>query len=57
MCILYVQNKKYTNGLMMSIPSLYKAIAASEIDDKVMNAFCSNKTSDAIYNKFKVNDR
>jgi hypothetical protein len=43
-----VQNKRYTNGLMMSIPSLYKAIAASEIEDQVMNAFCSNKTSDVI---------
>lgn len=46
--MLYVQNKKYTNGLMMSIPSLYKAIAASEIEDQVMNAFCRNKTSDVI---------
>ena len=48
MCIVYVQNKKYTNGLMMSIPSLYKTIAASEVEDEVMNAFCSNKKSDVI---------
>ena len=32
----------------MSIPSLYKAIAASEMEDEVMNAFCSNKKSDVI---------
>ena len=43
-----MQNKKYANGLMMSIPSLYKAIAASEMEDEVMNAFCSNKASDVI---------
>ena len=43
-----MQNKKYTNGLMMSIPSLYKAIAASEMEDEVMNAFCSNTASDVI---------
>ena len=48
MCIVYVQNKKYTNGLMMSIPSLYKTIAASEMEDEVMNAFCSHKKSDVI---------
>ena len=48
MCTLCVQNKKYTNGIMMSIPSLYKAIAASDIEDQVMNAFCSNNTSDLI---------
>lgn len=48
MCILYVQNKKYTNGLMMSIPLLYKAIATSKVEDQVMNVFCSNKTSEVI---------
>jgi len=42
------QNKKYINGLMMSVPSLYKAIFASEMEDEVMNAFCSNNTSDVI---------
>lgn len=51
------QNKKYINGLMMSVPSLYKAIFASEMEDEVMNAFCSNNTSDVIlYNRFKVKD-
>lgn len=34
-----MKNKKYTNGLMMSIPSLYKAIAASETKVEVMNTF------------------
>ena len=48
MCIVYVQNKKYTNGLMMSIPSLYKAIEASKTEDQVMNVFCRNKMSDVI---------
>ncbi len=48
MCMLSVQNKKYTNGLMMSIPSLYKALAASEREDQVMNVFCSSKTSNVI---------
>lgn len=32
----------------MSIPSLYKAIAAVEPEDQTMNAFCSNKISDVI---------
>ena len=42
---------------MMSVPSLYKAIFASEMEDEVMNAFCSNNTSDVIlYNRFKVKD-
>lgn len=40
-----MQNKKNTNGLMMFIPSLYKAIVASKTDDDVMNDFCSNKIS------------
>ena len=43
-----MRNKKYNNGLMMSIPLLYKAIAASEMEDEVMNAFCSNKSSNIL---------
>ena len=48
MCKLYMQNKKYTNGLMMSIPSLYKALAANKREDQVMNVFCNSKTSNVI---------
>ncbi|WP_269472309.1 hypothetical protein [Candidatus Nitrosocosmicus franklandus] len=40
-----MQNEKFTNGLMMSTHSLYKAIAANEIEDQVIDAFCSKKNA------------
>ncbi len=38
----------YTNGLMMSIPLLYKAIAASETEDEIMNDFSTGEISAVI---------
>lgn len=43
-----MKNKLYANGLVMSIPSLYKAIAASETADEVMNPFSAAEISDVI---------
>jgi hypothetical protein len=43
-----VKNINYINGLMMSIPSLYKAIAASEMGDEIMNDFSTAEISDVI---------
>ena len=40
--------QKYTNGLMTSILSLYKPIEASEMEDEVMSAFCSNEKSNLV---------
>lgn len=40
--------QRYTNGLMTSILSLYKPIAASEMEDEVMSAFCSNEKSNGV---------
>jgi hypothetical protein len=48
MYILYVQNKKYAYGLMMSIPLLYKIIASHKIEGESKIVFCDNKPSDVI---------
>jgi hypothetical protein len=48
MYIIYVKSEKYANGLMISIPSLYKAIKVSIMKDKVMNSSCNDKTSNII---------
>jgi hypothetical protein len=48
MYMLYVQNKKYTCSLMISIPLLYKIIAVTKKEDKSKSVFCDAKLSEVI---------
>lgn len=43
-----MQNEKYAYSLMISIPLLYKIIAASKIEGESKSVFCDNKPSDVI---------
>jgi hypothetical protein len=49
-CKIHISSvqKRYTNGLITPILSLYKPIAASEMEDEVMSAFCSNEKSNGV---------